>query len=175
MQGEGIAPNAGLCFRACTLHLVPGTYTVSFRAGSSMVSRSITVNAPSEVVIDTGGGFQRGLGLALIIGGGTVGFVGAGTLYADQDLSFHSAEDCSVDSTQCYRTPSWVLPVEIAGGIGFGTAVVGIVLFLTAQPSVKVSEPDVAASARASDALARLHVTPDVGANHAGLRLDWSF
>jgi len=68
-----------------------------------------------------------------------------------------------------------VIPAEIAGGVGLGVALTGVVVFLTAQPSVHVSELREDASSGSSRLFSRLHFTPELSARRSGVRLDWSF
>jgi len=175
IQGEGIEKGAGLCFRSCTFQLAPGTYTVSFPSGGSMTSKPFMVNGRDEVVVSAGSGIQRGIGLALIIGGGTVFGAGAIVAYTDVELRLRDANLCDVDPQDCYTSPGWVIPAEIAGGVGLGVALTGVVVFLTAQPSVHVSELREDASSGSSRLFSRLHFTPELSARRSGVRLDWSF
>jgi hypothetical protein len=175
VQGEGIAKGAGLCFRACSFRLAPGVYTVSFPSGGSTTLKPFTVNGPSEVVVSGGSSVQRGIGLALLIGGGTVATAGAIVAYADLDERLTHASLCDLDASQCYHSPAWVLPAEIAGGVGLGVALVGVVVFLTAKPSASVSALREDASARPPSVFSRMKLMPELGAQRSGLRLDWSF
>ncbi len=176
VQGDGAPPEAGDCSKTCALDLPPGTYTLTFVAGGRTRSRTIAVSEPTEVAVSPGSAAGRGVGLALIISGGTVAVGAAALLYADASLRLQDRRFCSVDPTECYTSPEWIVPVGVGGGaIGLGTAVLGIVFFLAAQPGVSVAPAGIATASRPESALSRLHVTPELGRNVSGVRLDWSF
>ncbi len=134
---------------------------------------SVDVQGASEVLVRTGSAFKRGLGFTLMVGGGTLALVGASLIYSDvnskaaqQELGLHD-----------YQTPEWFLPMEIAGGIGLAVALVGLPLYLSGQPSVKVipALEQAEAAPRAITHRSRFAFAPVVGSRGGGLRLRWSF
>jgi hypothetical protein len=177
IQGPGIEPGGGACGSSCTLNVTPGGYTVMVGSGGSIQSFNVYVRERSEVVVSPPNGFHRGLGLALLVGGGVVFSAGALVLYADLKSRADDERYGDVDSRYRYRSPDWVLPVVIAGGIGAGVTAVGIVLFLTARTSADVL-PQRAQAERRRRAASRgssLSLVPELGPTGGSLRVDWSF
>ncbi len=177
IQGPSIAPGGGACGSSCTLNVTPGSYTVLLESGRSIKSFEVYVRGPSEVVVSGPNGFHRGLGLVLLIGGGVVFSAGAFVLYADAQSRADDRRYGDVDSRYRYRSPDWVLPVVIAGGIGAGVTAVGAVLFLTARASADVLPKGAVAARRRRTAArdSKLSVVPEVGPTGAALRVGWSF
>jgi len=177
VQGPGIDSNAGVCGAACTLSLSPARYMVTLSSGGKTTSFDVFVQEPSDVVVSPANGFQRGLGLTLMIVGGSVFSIGALTLYVDEQSKLDDRRYGDVDPSYRYRSPDWVLPVEIAGGIGLGVALVGLPIFLLAHPTMKVLPRRTATAQRRTAAMAssRFRLAPSVGPAGAGMRVGWSF
>ena len=177
IQGPGIAANAGSCPADCVHRIAPGHYTVYYSpAGGKTTPLDVDVREPSEVVVSSDS-FQRGFGLALIIGGGAVAAAGAFAFYYDWKSQFDEDRFGDVDPSYDYSTPDWVLPMEIAGGVGLGVATVGMILFLTAPPSVEVL-PRRTATVRhrtIATSRSRFELVPALGPRAGGARFAWSF
>jgi hypothetical protein len=130
---------------------------------------SVDVREPSDVVVSAGDGVRRGVGLTIVLAGGGVFLAGASLLYYDVQMKR--------DAVEPYHTPGWFLPVEIAGGFGLAAALFGLPLYLSGQPSVKVSptRAPTATESRGVVRRSRLAVAPALELHGAGLRLGWSF
>ena len=177
VQGGAIPVGGGKCQAACRLDLTPGNYTVYLSHGGQPKPLSFSVRGQSEVVVTTGSSFQRGLGLALLIGGGTVAATGLAVFYVDQRAKADERRYADVDSSYDYDSPAWVIPVEVAGGMGLATALVGVGLFVTAQPSVKVVPQQGAFALPRPFAFepSSVRFVPSLGPRGGGLHLALSF
>jgi len=177
IQGPGIAANEGYCPAACTLNIARGNYTVYFSSSGKTTPLNVAVHERSEVVVSPANSFQRGFGLSLILVGGAVAGLGAFAFYYDQTSKLDERRFGDLDSRYRYSTPDWVLPLEIAGGVGAGVAVVGMVVFFTASPSLEVFPKRSATAPRRSVAAhrSRFHLVPALGPRGGGVRLESSF
>ena len=137
IQGQGLA-KPGVCETACSLNLLPGNYVVYLESGGRMTPLDLAVRERSEVVVSPANPGQRGVGIGLIIAGGTVAAAGALAFYYDVNSKLNEERYADIDPSYEYSTPDWVLPTEIAGGIGLGVAIVGMVFLFTASPSLEV-------------------------------------
>jgi hypothetical protein len=177
VQGPGIAPSGGDCAAACTMSVAPGQYTLYLSAGGSVKSFDVYVRGPSDVVVSGPNGFHKGLALALLIGGGTVFTAGGIVLYTDLKLRADDERYGDVDPRYRYRSPDWVVPVEIAGAVGGVVTVVGVVLYLTARTSVEVLPRQAAADRRGQRAAARPRFTfvPTLDAHGGSVSAGFTF
>lgn len=175
IEGPGFRSNEGSCQATCTLRIPRGDYTVYLSSDGKTTPLYVTVREPSEVVVSMDSS-QRNIGFALIIGGGAVAAAGGFAFVYDRKSQFDEDRFADVDPSYNYRTPDWVVPMEIAGGVGLGVATVGIILFLTASPSVEVF-PRRTATARhrtLATTRSRFDIVPVLGPRAGGVRLAWS-
>jgi hypothetical protein len=168
VQGGSLDPSSERCSSPCTLYLEPSAYTVELWSKQSKKAFHLNLREPSEVVLSPGSPFLRGLGMGLMIIGGVPFLIAAGTLYLDT-----AQRNASENNSVPYHSPPWVAPVEVAGLIGAGAALIGVGVFLAAQPKAKVSAR-VVASARHSLA-SRLVLTPLGVPRGAAMRAGFTF
>jgi len=160
------APDAEPCPPACTRNLSPGTYTVFLEGGSDSVK--VLVRGPSHVLVSPASSFQRGIGWVLMLVGGSATGAAFWALYYDTNRR----RDPTID----YKTPDWVYPVAIAGLLGAGVGVAGVIFFVMSGPSVEVLPPRTATAARKTVAQrSRFQFAPTLGKNGGGLRVGWAF
>ena len=174
VQGGNLGPRAGACASSCTLELLPGKYTIYLSSPKKSTWLAVDLREPSDVVVSSGDGVRRGVGLALMLAGGTLFLVGASLVYTDVRQRIWAKTDAS---ELPYHTPDWFLPVEIAGGFGLAAALFGLPFYLSGQPSVRVSptRAPTAAESRARIRRSRFAFAPAVEPRGGGLRLGWSF
>jgi len=173
VQGGNLESHAGTCSSSCRLELFPGKYTIYLSTPRKSTWLAVDLREPSDVVVSSGDGVRRGVGLALMLTGGTLFLVGASLVYTDIREKIWAKTDAS---ELPYHTPDWFLPVEIAGGFGLAAALFGLPFYLSGQPSVRVSptRAPTAAESRAGIRRSRFAFAPMIEPHGGGLRLGWS-
>lgn len=186
VRGPGVEGEDGACPDSCTLKLAPGNYTVV--APDSDDGHVFPVNVPGacHVVLDPGSPALRGLGMGMMIVGGTALIVGLAALYYDVDSRTRpdrrgcTGNVCDEEALEAqshpYRQPSWVVPAMVAGAIGGVVTLGGTAMFVVFRPTVSIMPLEAAGARRrvAGDG-PRFRGLPAVGTTRAGFELTGTF
>jgi len=112
VQGGNLESHAGTCSSSCTLELFPGKYTIYLSTPRKSTWLAVDLREPSDVVVSSGDGVRRGVGLALMLTGGTLFLVGASLVYTDIREKIWAKTDASeLPITRLIGSCLWRLPV----------------------------------------------------------------